>query len=262
MITKKGSIAAAMLVIALSLAGCSSSTPTTPDGGGNAPPPNNPPPVADLSLSQAWDSNGCLVDLALQDGVFVTGRESDLCRIADTTNVGLYYLYERGQSGDNWLQAYGQETDGYTYWTYPNTTWFRQPTAGGAVELKVTYPNGDTAYVDYQNWKNDGSTESLLKALTFEGIERLNLSMINIHATHTYRYAPNPATGQADQTAQGKLDAQNTQAAQQSTEFQQAQQSSGSYSRSQVDQMYQESMTRMARIWAQPACNSSYNGCR
>jgi uncharacterized small protein (DUF1192 family) len=247
-------------MVALSvLAGCTG----TPSSGGNGDTGTTggggytAPPVPDeISLEQVWDEDGCLADAAVVDGTFVAGRRTNLCRVADSSNPNYHSLYARGTDpATQWYQVYGIE-GGYAYWRYPDSPWFRAPQNGGNMEIMVQNADGGTSYEDYQAWMDASVTNyatgsgynlkemsqqgsmRIAEVTTFEDVTSTDARLTEAQAEIARLKAELEAKQQEQQAGQG-----------------------GGMNAEEVKLWQMEWNNRMARIWTQPDCNFSSNGC-
>lgn len=258
---RRAGVAALFAAVLFVLAGCTG----TPSSGGSGDTGTTgggtyttPPVPADISLEQVWDEDGCVADAALVDGALVAGRRTNLCRATNPSNANYFYLYERGTDpATQWYQMYGI-VEGYAYWAYPNGPWFRAPQNGGATEIEVTDAAGNKFFEDYQAW-----TEASLTNRAAAGGYNLNevakQGSMRIAELATFSNVSNNADARlAD--AQAEIARLQAELETKQQEQQQAAQGDG-MDAEEVKIWQMEWNNRMARIWTQPDCNFSSNGC-
>ena len=259
-----------VLVFALlGVASCSADSPVSSPSApyvapAPAPAPANvaPAPVAGtssvaVSYGQQWTADNCLANVVYSGTRTLSVTESNLCRA--TTNVDgftFYNVFPRGNPGAA-VGVYGTESDGYLYWHYPNLAWFREAISGSQpAQIKVSYTNGSTAYVDEATWASTPANSAFLYMIRVNLAEEaaLNLQEQTYSATVT-------STGlSTDQTAA----AQQQQAAkdkQAKAEQQQAASQAAAAPKDSpaLDQEYQfltQINGEYDRVWTQPTCET------
>ena len=215
------------------------------------------PPVPDeISLKQVWDEDGCLADAALVDGAFVAGRRTNLCRVADSSNANYHFLYKRGTDpATQWYQIYGIE-DGYAYWMYPDSPWFRAPQNGGNVEIMVQNADGGTFYEDYQAW-TDASITNSAAAAGYNLKEMGQQGSMRIAEVTTFE----DVTSADARVAEAQAEIARLKAELEAKQQEQQSSQGGGMTAEEVRIWQMEWNNRMMRIAVQPDCNFSSNGC-
>lgn len=225
-------------------------------------------PPANIKAGQLWDSNNCLDNYVAANGNVIATSPTNLCRAPYLdNNHTFYYVFPRGQTQAQWIEALGTYNDGYLYWTYRGLFWLRRPNNGGDAQIKVVNQDGSTSYEDLPTWEAhspDGYADMLKESQSEQAaldIER-----------QSYTTTPQSSNLTSDQlqAAQNQIAQQNQQirqledqVKQQQTQDQTQQQSQSNNAQfiAQEQEFLAQENAKMLEVWTEPACDASFNGC-
>jgi hypothetical protein len=273
-------VAAGISVAALTAcgnsAGSSGSTPAGPAGVPAQTPLSMPLPE---TYGQAWDNaSGCWTDFAAEKSQIVAKTPTQLCRERDAAEpAGTFYkLFINGTGSGQWLKTVGTKPDGYSYWEFQDQAWYRQTTDGtGAIQVKLHYQNGSSAYVDVATALDRYPTSITADMVATEDKDQNAVDTAEITRLGTDPRAPSVAQAErtavtADAQAWDQLTQTITQRYQQAVQATQAQQTVPPMD-TQGNALGLQALTDLAasrdaqtRMWAKPDCtfdNKVMDGC-
>ena len=198
-----------------------------------------------LPLLDNYDpTTGCIIETDASNN---SSYISNLCRATDPSDPSIIVLYEHDKGPDSWIQAYSVKADGYMYWRSPKTAWFRQPVAGGATEVYMSQTSGQPIFVDSNTWMM--STPAAYSESAGYDIEQ-DAAMMLVDMAVRQHMKPAPGENESQTPVQPVPE----QAPAPSD-------SDNNWDQDDVKLWWMEWNNRLARIWTQPSCNHSYNGC-